>query len=396
MPERAVGEEGGGIGVEQRADRLVGASARATARDGPDRTVFGERGDALFEAVMDAGREHRRGLAATQGDARRIDEGIELGAVDREDEAGIGAELAGAHRQRLDERGRQRGTAGGERCGEEDHRVDARHLGIDRDRFGALRRDLHERQPTAARAGEADRLDPRIGDERAAEIVGLAGQIGEGAGGQAALGDRAGDRACDELAGAGMRRMALDDHRAARSERRRGVTTGDRESEREVRRAEHRDGAYRHIDAAQIGPRQRRTVGKRGVDRRVEPVALADDGREQPQLSDGTATLAFDPRAGQAAFLDGAVDQFVTDGDDRIGDRLEEGRARFGIGRRIFGEGRFGERGGIGHGIGAGRGEIGGEGRAGRRVDPRKSRRRLPLLGTDQNRSVDHRYCSLN
>src|SRR3546814_1386918 len=47
---------------------------------------------------------------------------------------------------------------------------------------------------------------------------------------------------------------SFDDDGAARGERRGSVAAGDREGEREVRRAEHRDGAERDAALAQIGP----------------------------------------------------------------------------------------------------------------------------------------------
>ena len=57
-----------------------------------------------------------------------------------------------------------------------------------------------------------------------------------------------------------------------------------------------RDGAL-----ADVGPRQRRAVGQRGVDAGAGPAALAQDLGEQPQLTGGAADLAGDaaPRAGR-------------------------------------------------------------------------------------------------
>src|SRR3546814_1151807 len=58
------------------------------------------------------------------------------------------------------------GSASRKRMGEKQHRVDARHFGIDRDRLGALLRDLDQREPAVPRAGEAHRLDMRRSEER--------------------------------------------------------------------------------------------------------------------------------------------------------------------------------------------------------------------------------------
>src|SRR3546814_7505478 len=61
-----------------------------------------EQRDALIVIGVDAAGEHhlRRGAAQRLGGG--VDETIEIGAVERDDDAGIGAELARAHRQRAD------------------------------------------------------------------------------------------------------------------------------------------------------------------------------------------------------------------------------------------------------------------------------------------------------
>ena len=71
--------------------------------------------------------------------------------------------------------------------------------------------------------------------------------------GQPGVGDRAAQLARDQLAGARVRRVALDDDGAARGERRRGVAARGREREREVARAEHGDRPDRDEHAAHVG-----------------------------------------------------------------------------------------------------------------------------------------------
>jgi hypothetical protein len=220
-----------------------------------------------------------------------------------------------------------------ERGGHQDHGIDARHLGVNRDRLGTCRRQFHQRDAATARAGEPDRLDARIADQRAAEFAIVARKERERAIGHAAALDRRDHRARDQLAGSRVRRVPLDDHRAARGERRGGVAAGDREREREVRRAEHRDRADRHVDPAQVGPRQRRALGQRRIDRRVEPVTLANDLREQPQLPDRAPALTLEAGARQAGLGHRADDQLVADREDRFGASLEERRAARRVGR---------------------------------------------------------------
>ena len=86
----------------------------------------------------------------------------------------------------------------------------------------------------------------------------------------------------DERRGPGMRRVALDDHRAAGGQRTRRVAARGAEGEREVRGAEDRDRAERADRAAEVGARWRgRRVGR--VEDRVEVVAALD---RSPDLSD--------------------------------------------------------------------------------------------------------------
>ena len=59
--------------------------------------------------------------------------------------------------------------AGRERRRHQNHRVDAAHLGEYRDRLRACGGDIAQRTAALERAGEADRLDRRVLDQRLAE-----------------------------------------------------------------------------------------------------------------------------------------------------------------------------------------------------------------------------------
>ena len=107
-PSAASAAEGLRLGREQRPARLIDALADAAARDGGDRGVRLERGDALLEgsrgcpaSASSAGAE-----LASERLGRCGDEGVEFAPFDRYDEPGIGAELPRAHRQRGDDRPR--------------------------------------------------------------------------------------------------------------------------------------------------------------------------------------------------------------------------------------------------------------------------------------------------
>ena len=216
-----------------------------------------------------------------------------------------------------------------QRGGQQRDRIDAAHLGIDRDRLGPRGRDAHQREAAAARAGEADRLDARIGDQRVAELD---------------CPRRAGARTCPPAGRTpprppesrarrardvpGMGRVALDDHRAAGGQRRGGVAAGDREGEREVARAEHGHRAERRRCAG-AGRGAAAACGRAGRGRcgASSQSPVAHDLREQPQLADGAAALALEPLARQAGLGRRALDRARRRSPMIVGDGLEE-RAR--------------------------------------------------------------------
>ena len=88
--------------------------------------------------------------------------------------------------------------------------------------------------------------------------------------------------------------VGLDDDRASRGERGRGVAACDGERQREVARAEHGDRAQRDGALANVGPRQRGSIGECGIDAGAVPAALTENAGEQTQLARGTADFAGD------------------------------------------------------------------------------------------------------
>ena len=162
-------EEAGGVGGKQsgaaRGLAVVGLAAA-------DEVGFSaECGDAVGVAVGNVRREHRGGRRLGDGVARGGDERVKAGAVDGDHEAGVGAELAGAHGEGADEGLAQRGAAGSERVVEQEHRIDGAHLGVDGDRLGACGCGGDECCSAGTGSGEADRFDARIGDEGDAQVL---------------------------------------------------------------------------------------------------------------------------------------------------------------------------------------------------------------------------------
>ena len=259
---------------------------------------------------------------------------------------GLGAQLSGRAGHRRHVRRCRRVRPLRQHPRQQEHRVDRGHLGIDRDRFGPFLRSGDQREAAAPRAGEADGLDARVGDQGRAQLVGGALQQREGALRQAVLGHGVPDGPSDQLGRARMGRVALDDHRAAGGQRGGGVATGDREREREVARSEDRDRSDRDRALPQVRAGQRRTVGQRGVDADAVPDAVADHGGEQPQLADGAGGLAGHPAGGQAGFGGDALGQGRAEGLDVGGDAVQERRALLGGGPPVGREGFRGQSGG--------------------------------------------------
>ncbi len=227
---------------------------------------------------------------------------------------------------------------------EQEHRVDRAHLGVDRDRLGPTGSRSHECHSAGTGSGEADGLDARVGYQRDTEFGPVSVQQREGARGQARCGDGIGDGAADELGGAGVGIVGLDDDGASRGERRCGVSARDREGQREVAGAEYCDRAKRNGALANVGPGQWGSIGQCRVDAGAGPAALAQDAGEQAKLSGRAADLAGEAGLWKPAFGYGARDDGVLGGLDIGGDRLEELGALLGGRGPVLGEGRRGGR----------------------------------------------------
>ena len=252
--------------------------------------------------------------------------------------------------------------------------------------------------PAGARAGEADRLDVRVRDQRDADLPAGAEDHREDALGQAVLLDGPGDRAGDQLGGAGVGRVGLDHDGAAGGERGGGVTARDGEGQREVAGTEDRDRAQRDPALADVGTGERCAVRQRRVDPGADPAALADQGGEQAQLVGGAGQLAADPRLDDAGLALHALDEGVAEGVDVVGDLLEERAALLGAGLAVDAERLARERGGPGDVL-AGAEAVGRVERlarcGGRRRAPRRRCRRPGWRPGTSVRSAGGRSCQI-
>jgi len=131
-----------------------------------------------------------------------------------------------------------------------------------------------------------------------------------------------------------MALVSLHDHRVAGCERRRGVASGDRKGEGKITRAEDRDRAQRHQHPPQIGPGKRLAGRLRRVDPGIDPGAFARDGGKHPELVGGAGAFARQSGGRQCRLEVGSLEKRVSEGDDFIGDPLEQRGALFSAGAR--------------------------------------------------------------
>ncbi|GAC1359529.1 MAG: hypothetical protein NVSMB3_07080 [Acidobacteriaceae bacterium] len=151
----------------------------------------------------------------------------------------------------------------------------------------------------------------------------------ERAGGKAALAHSCGDDVADELTGGRMCGMGFDDDGIAGGESRGGVSAGDREGEREVAGAEDGDGTEgaEHRAKVWFGGR---ASGVGGIDAGVNPGALFDELREEPELAGGAGDLADETRLWrESGFEVSAVDKLRGGRIDSVSDATQQSGAGF-------------------------------------------------------------------
>ena len=197
-------------------------------------------------------------------------------------------------------------------------------------------RGFHQGQSTSPRAGETSGFDAPITDQCDADFVPRIEQQGKHAFGQSAGPDRLRHCAADQFAGAGMRAVRLDDHRATSRQCRSGVATGHGKCQGKVARTKHRDRPQGNLPLAQVGARQWLALRLRTVDAHIQPFTRAHRTGEQAQLRAGAATLALKACRRQTSFGVGAFDQFIAKVFDVLGNAFEKCRTAAQAGFAIF------------------------------------------------------------
>ncbi len=141
--------------------------------------------------------------------------------------------------------------------------------------------------------------------------------------------DRGVNRLGNDFAGTRMGRVTLDHDRATSSQCRCGITTRDREGQREVGRTKHSNRANRTLHQTQVRARQRRTIRKSFVITTIQIFAIKNVAGKQAKLTDGTAALTLKARFGQAGFLGADFGDFIATRVDFIRNRVDEFCALF-------------------------------------------------------------------
>nr|GEU28270.1 hypothetical protein [Tanacetum cinerariifolium] len=324
--QRVLRQEGRTGGHEQRRGALAFFLRRQRQRG--DVGLAFQLFDTALEITGDTGRQHGRRCAAGQRLRRGLGKAVQLRAGQRQHQAGVGAELAHAQRERTGKRGGDLLGAVGQRRRQQEHRIDRAHFGVHGNRHRPRRGNGHQRHAAAARTGEAHGLDGRMAHQLLADGVAGTRQQREHAARQTANFHRFRDRAADQFRGAGMGEVPAQHDRATGGKGGSGVATGNRERQREVTGRENGNRAHADHAHAQFGTRWH-AVGQRAVDAHVVPRAFAQQVGEQLQLAHGAAPLTFDTGARQAAFGHRAFHQRVAEFQDLGGDGFQEHGALF-------------------------------------------------------------------
>jgi hypothetical protein len=154
------------------------------------------------------------------------------------------------------------------------------------------------------------------------------------AGRDAVLGGRGPQDLGDQFGQGRVVGVGLDDDRAARGQRARGVAARDGEGEGEVGGGVDGDDAERDLVAAQV--RDGRGRGRVGVvDDDVEEGALLDDAGEGAQLVAGAGEFAVEPDRAERGLRVGDLDELVLRGLQVVGGGAQEGGADRAVGERL-------------------------------------------------------------
>ena len=128
------------------------------------------------EAVAYAPMKHRCRFGPADVLAQGLQEGLHRFPGDPEHQSGIRAELPDAQQDRPRQFFGKGLPPSLQRGRQDEHRVDAPHLGVHRYRYGARRRRIEERASSLKRSGEAHRLHQRVPHQPQSDLVALSMQ----------------------------------------------------------------------------------------------------------------------------------------------------------------------------------------------------------------------------
>ena len=282
--------------------------------------------DVFGEASSDGVGEHGLGGEAGDGVIERVEE--RLGRVfGHKDKTGLGTELAGAEGEGCGETAGDGFRALQDGCGKQEDRVCAAHFGVAGDGYWAVCGEAHERLARDGGAGEGDRAEVGMLDERLSNVDSGVEEKREDASGKMAFCDCGADGVGDEFAGAGVGGVSFHQDRAGCGDGCGGVTAGDGKGEREVAGSEdgYRADGAKH--GAEIGPGQRRAVGLGGVNPRVNPGAFFKEFGEESKLAGGARHFSVEAREWQGGFKVSALDDGDFGGFEVVGDSSQQGSA---------------------------------------------------------------------
>ena len=183
---------------------------------------------------MDAACQHGLSAFLRERFAGRLHEALQAGAVDGQYQAGVGAKLASAHGQRIGKTLANGLSAPGQRCREQEYRIDAAHLRVHRNRLGTAVGNGNQRQATLPRSGEPHRLDRRVRHERLAQGATGTHQQREHSLGQTLVAHGLLDRTPHQFGGAEMGAVRFHDHRRTSCQGRSGIAPCHGKGEREI------------------------------------------------------------------------------------------------------------------------------------------------------------------
>jgi len=231
------------------------------------------------------------------------DEGFGGRGLDHQEQARLRAELADAQGAGSRQARGDGFTTCREGTFEQDHRVEAAHLGVDRDGDLAFGGDIHEGATARAGTGETDGAQGRVLGQELADVLTVAHEHREGAFRETRGAHGIDDEAAHDFGRARMGVVRHDDDGITRGERGGRVAAGDGIGEREITGAEHRDRAERTAHRAMVRLGQGLAVGVGELKTRVEPIAFLHEVSKETELTHRAADLTEATRFGQRGLL---------------------------------------------------------------------------------------------